>query len=149
MKISSPYHIEINTALKENMPALEFGEGEVALPSLALPLRLGEILDYINSITAKTLQLGDFKVDMVKNTISNGSKTLELTEKEIAILKFLAGNEAAASREEMLKNIWGYSDNADSKTVENHIYRLRSKVQEVFAVQIIITEPGGYKLIEN
>ena len=148
MKISSPYPPEINEALRANNPALEFGEG-LALPALALPVRIGEILDFIDSQNDKFIQVGKFRIDVAKYNISNGDDIIELTEKETAILKFLARRKDTVTREDMLKNIWGYSDTVDSKTVENHIYRLRQKIHSQFQSDLIITENGGYKLIEN
>ena len=128
MKISSPYSPEINAALKENLPALEFSDkSELALPSLPLPLRIGEILDYIESSANKILSVGNFKIDCSKNMLSADDKTLNLTEKETAILKYLAQNRGISSRDTMLKTIWGYSENVDSKTVGKPHLPLKTK----------------------
>ena len=128
------------------MPSLEFaGDCEITLPKLPLPVRIGEILDYIDSASDKNLQISDFKLDTTKNIISRNGKNLNLTEKESAILKYLAQNNGPATRDAMLKTIWGYSEAVDSKTLENHIYRLRQKISATFAHEIIITADNGYK----
>lgn len=124
-------------------------DAEVVLPSLPLPVRLGEILDYIENNPAKQICRGGFTIDVAKKALKLGGKTLAITEKEAAILQYLAAAGKTVSRDDMLKTIWGYASSADTKTVENHIYRLRGKIENAFGKEIIITDGGGYKLIEN
>ena len=75
-------------------------------------------------------------------------KKVRLTEKEASILKFLyrAGNKAVG-REVLLDQVWGYNAGVATHTLETHIYRLRQKIEaDPSAAQILITEPGGYRL---
>ena len=74
-------------------------------------------------------------------------KTTKLTDKEIDILKYLYQiAPEIASKEELLENVWEYSPDATTHTVETHIYRLRQKVEKDGSSQLIITENNGYKL---
>ena len=74
--------------------------------------------------------------------------TTKLTEKEVAILKYLYQNQDhIVDKEELLKNVWGYSPDVSTHTIETHIYRLRQKVEQPKdTTPIILTVDGGYKL---
>ena len=51
------------------------------------------------------------------------------------------------SKDYILKNIWEYSSNTDTHTVETHIYRLRQKIQDSFGdTNFIKNTPYGYSL---
>lgn len=74
---------------------------------------------------------------------------IRLTEKETAILKYLyrAGDKVIA-RDTLLGEVWGYNANVTTHTLETHVYRLRQKIErDPSNAQILVTEPGGYKLI--
>jgi DNA-binding response OmpR family regulator len=77
-----------------------------------------------------------------------GSK-LKLTEKETAILRYLyrAGTRVV-SRDTLLSEVWGYNAHVTTHTLETHIYRLRQKIEtNPASARILVTEPGGYKLM--
>jgi DNA-binding response OmpR family regulator len=76
------------------------------------------------------LKLGDAEIDLVKLTASRGKKTIHLTAKEFAMLRLLA--EAAGepvTRERFLDVVWGYAAFPTTRTVDNHIASLRSKLE--------------------
>ena len=77
----------------------------------------------------------------------NKEKT-KLTEKEIAILKYLYKNkDRLVSKNELLQEVWGYSPDVSTHTIETHIYRLRQKVEQGDPdAQLILTVDGGYQL---
>jgi DNA-binding response OmpR family regulator len=79
---------------------------------------------------------------------SNKSRSIQLTEKENNILKFLykhTGN--IVSRETLLREVWGYNSKVTTHTLETHIYRLRQKIEDdPSEACFLITETGGYKL---
>lgn len=76
------------------------------------------------------------------------NETIKLTEKEVAIIKYLyKAKDKIVSKNELLQEVWGYNPDASTHTIETHIYRLRQKVEhENPDAQLIITEDGGYKL---
>ena len=74
---------------------------------------------------------------------------VRLTEKETSILKYLyrAGSKVV-SRDTLLSEVWGYNTGVTTHTLETHIYRLRQKIeQNPSEAQILVTEPGGYRLV--
>lgn len=74
---------------------------------------------------------------------------VRLTEKETAILKYLyRTGDKVVSRETLLHEVWGYNAGVTTHTLETHIYRLRQKIEkDPSNSEILVTEPGGYKLI--
>ena len=76
-------------------------------------------------------------------------KKVRLTEKETSILKFLfRAGDKPVSRETLLDEVWGYNAGVTTHTLETHVYRLRQKIEkDPSNAAILITEPGGYKLI--
>jgi DNA-binding response OmpR family regulator len=77
-----------------------------------------------------------------------GSK-LKLTEKETAILRYLyRAGQKVVSRDTLLSEVWGYNANVTTHTLETHIYRLRQKIENnPSSARLLVTEPGGYKLM--
>jgi DNA-binding response OmpR family regulator len=76
------------------------------------------------------LQLGDIKLDFVRQQALRGKKELHLTIKEFAMLRLLAdaGGEPV-SRERFLDEVWGYATFPTTRTVDNHIANLRAKLE--------------------
>ena len=79
---------------------------------------------------------------------AKGSK-IRLTEKEVAIIKYLyrAGGKVI-TRDILLEEVWGYNSGVTTHTLETHVYRLRQKIEhDPSNSTILVTESGGYKLI--
>ena len=71
---------------------------------------------------------------------------LELTEKEIELIELLK-KKPFTKKKEILSIIWKYSSDADTHTVETHIYRLRKKIKEIFNDELFIkSEKKGYTI---
>ena len=64
--------------------------------------------------------------------IERNNLKLQLTEKEIDCLILFSQIDKPLSRSFILKNVWKYSPESDTHTVETHIYRLRKKILEKF-----------------
>lgn len=77
------------------------------------------------------------------------SKRIRLTDKETAILKFLyRSGSRVVSRNVLLGEVWGYNAAVTTHTLETHVYRLRQKIEpNPQQAKILITEPGGYRLV--
>lgn len=77
------------------------------------------------------LRYKELIVDPNKRQISLKGKTIELTSKEYDLLLLFFSNPGKAySREELLNIVWGYSYEGYSHTVNSHINRLRSKIED-------------------
>jgi DNA-binding response OmpR family regulator len=72
----------------------------------------------------------DVKVDFLKTEITCRGKKVTVTAKELKTLEFLTKNaERTISRHELLDKVWGYHDYPCTRTVDNHMMRLRQKLE--------------------
>ena len=79
--------------------------------------------------------------------LSRLEKSIILTEKEIQLLELFLNNQKPISKEKILSTVWNYSSDADTHTVETHIYRLRKKISDEFLDEnFILTNKDGYYL---
>ena len=76
-------------------------------------------------------------------------KKIRLTDKETAILKYLyRSGSLVVGRDVLLDEVWGYNAGVTTHTLETHVYRLRQKIErDPSNAQILVTEPGGYRLV--
>ncbi len=83
----------------------------------------------------------------IKN-LKNGQK-VKLTEREVSMLLYLyKTKDKSINKTEFLQEVWGYSPEVSTHTIETHIYRLRQKVEkDKNWPDLISTENGGYRLI--
>jgi DNA-binding response OmpR family regulator len=79
---------------------------------------------------ATSLTLGDARIDLAKQTAARGRKPLHLTAKEFAMLRLLLETPGEpVTRERFLDVVWGYASFPTTRTVDNHIASLRSKLE--------------------
>lgn len=72
----------------------------------------------------------DVMVDFFKMEITRGGEKIAVTAKEFKTLEFLTKNaERTISRDELLNKVWGYQDYPCTRTVDNHMMRLRQKLE--------------------
>ena len=77
------------------------------------------------------------------------NRKVRLTEKEAAILRYLyRAGDRVVGRDVLLHEVWGYNAAVNTHTLETHVYRLRQKIeQDPSKAEILVTEPGGYRLV--
>ncbi len=127
---------------------------QVIFKPLSLEGLLNQIqagINLVDNSEAGYLNFNRYELRPLQKEIYNerNSETIKLTEKEVAIIKFLYKNkDKNVSKNDLLQEVWGYSPDASTHTIETHIYRLRQKVEhEDTSAQLIVTEDGGYKLV--
>lgn len=70
---------------------------------------------------------------------------IRLTDKERFLLRVLYNaGDAGLSRRDILKLVWGYADDAETHTIETHIYRLRQKLEPYHGQNLITAADGRY-----
>jgi len=78
------------------------------------------------------INLNDYVIDKNERKIKKNILELQLSEKEINFLILFSENKEPISRSLVLKNVWNYSPESETHTVETHIHRLRKKILEKF-----------------
>jgi DNA-binding response OmpR family regulator len=139
-----------------NCPLLLIIEGDATstLECLAKPFRFSALLARLHALNNHHAQADDAAVRIGPYTFHPSAKLLQaegrkvrLTEKETNILKFLHASAGTVPRDILLHEVWGYSPQVATHTLETHIYRLRKKIeQDPAKAQILLTEGGGYRL---
>jgi len=98
----------------------------------------------------ETFSFGDVKVDFKKMELWREGNLVQLTSQEFKVLKFMIQNaERVLSREELLNHVWGYRNYPSTRTVDNHILRLRQKVEKDPAnpLHFRTVHSAGYKFV--
>ena len=92
----------------------------------------------------------DVKVDFTKMELWREGNLVQLTSQEFKVLKFMIQNaERVLSREELLNQVWGYRNYPSTRTVDNHILRLRQKLEKDPAnpLHFRTVHSSGYKFV--
>jgi DNA-binding response OmpR family regulator len=98
----------------------------------------------------ETFKFGDVKVDFTKMELWRDESQVQLTSQEFKVLKFMIQNaERVLSREELLNFVWGYRNYPSTRTVDNHILRLRQKLEKDPAnpLHFRTVHSSGYKFV--
>lgn len=97
---------------------------------------------------AETLCVADLVLDRGRMQVHRAGKRVELTAKELAVLELLLSTpQRVFSRERILANVWGVSEDPLTNVVDVYIRRLRAKIDEGFDPPLIRTVRGfGYKI---
>ena len=78
------------------------------------------------------IHLNNYAIDKNERKIKKNNLELQLSEKEINFLILFSENKKPVSRNFVLKNVWNYSSESETHTVETHIHRLRKKIFKKF-----------------
>ena len=116
------------------------------------PLPLKKLLELINIKLIKLkfnhqskIIIKGYELNLNSKFFSKDNLNLKLTEKEIQIILYLNNSEIEHDVADLQKNIWGYSTNMETHTVETHIYRLRKKISDLFKDEnFILSHKNGY-----
>ena len=105
-----------------------------------IPLSISNVIQIIEGLIRdeankmNDIIIGNFSLDVVGRKISLNKINEKLTEKETEILwKLLNKIDHRIPQKEFLKEIWGYDENIETRTLETHIYRIRKKLNSIGA----------------
>ena len=96
----------------------------------------------------EVLQIGDLEIDVAGHQVTRGDEIISLTPLEFDLLVCLARKPwQVFTREILLEQVWGYRHAADTRLVNVHVQRLRSKIEhDPENPEIVVTVRGvGYK----
>ena len=121
---------------------------------LELPANLKEIDAVVENILAKSkfnknssIEIKNYLLNKNERKLYKKNDFVILTEKEIQLLELFLNKKKPISKDNILLNVWNYSADADTHTVETHIYRLRKKINDKFMDEkFILNNKSGYYL---
>jgi len=129
-------------------PAMGLDDFVVTTASPAeLALRIRQALWRRTGVDARNvLRCGDLEMDLANYTVQVSGQPVELTYKEYELLRFLAANaDRVLNRETLLNKVWGYDFYGGARTVDVHIRRLRSKIEDRHHTFIETVRNVGYR----
>lgn len=104
----------------------------------------------VRNTSHQILTFGEARVDFTSMEASRAGKPVEMTAQEFKLLKFFASSPGMVhSRDSLLNEVWGYQNYPSSRTVDNHVLRLRQKLEPDPAnPRYFLTIHGaGYKFV--
>ena len=116
-----------------------------------IPKKLSSLLEFINQNFLKNqysnqsnIKIGKYILNLNSRKINYKSNSLNLTEKESNLILFI-NSKKKVSLKDLQKNVWGYSIDLETHTVETQIYRLRKKILKIFNDDSFINhDKNGY-----
>ena len=121
---------------------------------MSLPISLFDLKKKIKNIIAiskfnlnSLVKIKDYILNKNEKKLIKLNNSIFITEKEVKLIELLFTEKKPLSKNFILKSIWNYSENADTHTVETHIYRLRKKINAKFNDNNFILSSGnGYSV---
>ena len=121
---------------------------------LELPTTLKEINSIVENTVAKkqfnlnsSIAVKTYLLNKNEKKLSKSDDYILLTEKEVQLLELFLSNKKPISKDNILSSVWNYASDADTHTVETHIYRLRKKIIDKFMDEkFILNNKDGYYL---
>jgi DNA-binding response OmpR family regulator len=102
-------------------------------------------------VEIESFTFGDVELNFKKYAARKGGQPLDLSAREFAILHYLIRHRGEiVTRDQLLDEVWGYNSTPVTRTVDNHIARLRQKIESDPSTpqHIITVHRLGYRFIE-
>ena len=121
---------------------------------ISLPIGFSELKSKILNLTISykfkensSIIIKDYILDKNEKKLKSKNLFITITEREAQLIELLSNENKSLSKNAILKKIWKYADDADTHTVETHIYRLRKKILNKFKDENFIKSlKSGYSL---
>ena len=118
------------------------------------PIKIFKLVEKINIEFLKKqfsnqsqIKVNNYTIDLNSREILIRNTKIKLTEKEINTITYLFKSKKPVSINELQKKVWSYQSDAETHTVETHIYRLRKKFLNSFNDnEFIISKKNGYQI---
>jgi two-component system, OmpR family, alkaline phosphatase synthesis response regulator PhoP len=127
---------------------------------LTKPFKMMELLARVDALLRRAgggraagqarYQFGDLKIDIRSTEVMREGRALALSAKEFQLLRYFVENRGATlSRDQLLREVWGYGGQPSTRTVDVHVAWLRQKIEkDPKNPQLILTIVGlGYKFV--
>jgi DNA-binding response OmpR family regulator len=112
--------------------------------------RIKRTLHLASHAGSDLIKCGDLVIDPAKCEVRLGGRVVSLTFKEYELLRFLASNRGKVfTRDALLNRVWGYDYYGGDRTVDVHVRRLRSKIEDASHSFIETVRNIGYRFRED
>ena len=134
---------------KENLDKID---NQIILKDL--PIKINKMIEFINIQFLKNkfnlqsdINIGLYHLNLNSRKIIKNDINLDLTERETNLIIYLNKSKLPVKINELQKEVWEYSSELETHTVETHIYRLRKKIKDKFGDEnFILSLKNGYKI---
>ena len=145
-----------NSAILINENKMKFIQSKINKKNIFItpnfPIDIQKLVEKINIQLIKqkynvqsNFNIKQYFLNINSRILSKENNNLKLTEKEIDIILFLYKNKKTTNVSVLQKEVWGYSPDLETHTVETHIYRLRKKIKDGFKDEnFILSQKEGY-----
>ena len=146
--------VSARSQTSDKIQGLELGADDY----ITKPFMFGELLARIHAVMRRTsaapdeIDIGDIHLDFSALRATKGNKPLSLTHREFEVLRLLwIHRDKVVTREQLLRSVWGYTEVPLTRTVDQFIVRLRSKIEsDPHQPRFLHTVYGdGYRLTPN
>jgi DNA-binding response OmpR family regulator len=140
----------------DKVVGLEVGADDYVTKPFSIKELLARIRAHLRRAAKQVVQLesfkfGDVELNFKKHSARKGGQVLDLSAREFEILHYLIQRRGEiVTRDQLLDEVWGYDSSPVTRTVDNHIARLRQKIepepsepQHIFTIHRL-----GYRFIE-
>jgi DNA-binding response OmpR family regulator len=115
-----------------------------------LRARIGAVLRRRESRREGPIRVGEIVVDPLRRRVTIGAREVALAKKEFTLLRVLAGDPTRVfSKEELLRDVWGYSSPGKTRTLDSHASRLRRKLDPEHSRYVVNCWGIGYRLVDG
>jgi DNA-binding response OmpR family regulator len=146
--------LSAKTMVADKVLLLEIGADDY----VTKPFSPRELLARVRAAIRRTVQLepaetfafDDVSVDFAKMELTRANQPVTITTQEFKLLKYFARNpERVISRSELLDAVWGYQNYPSTRTVDNHVWKLRLKLerQPSAPCHFLTVHGAGYKFV--
>jgi DNA-binding response OmpR family regulator len=133
---------------------LKLGADDYVKKPFGVSELIARIETLLRRVTASTrperASFGRIRIDFVRHEAHRDQEPLDLTPKEFEMIRyFVSHRSAVVSRDALLNAVWGYTSAPNTRTVDTHIVKLRSKIEDdPQAPKHLLTVHGlGYKFV--
>jgi DNA-binding response OmpR family regulator len=124
---------------------------------IILPLTFSDFTSQIINFIASnkfnknsSIKINEYLIDKNKRLLKKGKISVNVTEREIQLIELLFNEQNPLSKSIILNQVWKYADDADTHTIETHIYRLKKKIFNKFNdANFIVSSKNGYTIQEK
>jgi two-component system copper resistance phosphate regulon response regulator CusR len=139
--------------VEDRISGLDFGADDY----LIKPFEFGELLARLRALLRRSgevrpakIVIADLEIDTVSQSARRGGREISLTTKEYALLEYLAREKGkVVGRADIAEHVWDENFDVFSNLIDVYIKRLRSKMDEGFAVQLIQTRRGAGYILDD